>query len=60
MLMNPVDMLIYDKTICIFLIIAIITTYTEVKFINASMSTLGALDKFCDSLLAVLSDLDTA
>ena len=31
----------------------------EVKFINVSMVALGALDKPCDFLLAMLNDLDT-
>ena len=33
--------------------------YTEVKFINVSISALGAEDKSCDPLLSMLSDLDT-
>ena len=38
---------------------ALHATYREVKFINASMSALGALDRSCDSFLAMLNDLDT-
>ena len=38
---------------------ALQATYREVKFINVSMSDLGAMDKSCDSQLALLNDLDT-
>ena len=41
------------------LIQALQTTYREVKFVNVSMSALGALDESCDSLLAMVNDLDT-
>ena len=34
-------------------------TYREVKFVNVSMNALGALDRSCDSLLAMLNDLNT-
>ena len=37
---------------------ALRATYREVKFVNVSMSALGALDKSCDSLLAMLNNLD--
>ena len=38
---------------------ALQATYGEVKLVDVSMSTLGALDKSSDSLLAMLSDFDT-
>ena len=34
--------------------------YQEVKFVNVSMSALGALDSSCDSLMELLEDLDFA
>ena len=43
----------------ILLIHTLQATYTEVKFLNVSMSALGALDNSCDSLLSMLNDIDT-
>ena len=34
------------------------SSYQEVKFVNVSMSALGALDSSCDSLMELLEDLD--
>ena len=36
------------------------SSYQEVKFVNVSMSALGALDSSCDSLMEMLEDLDFA
>ena len=36
------------------------SSYQEVKFVNVSMSALGALDSSCDSLMELLEDLDFA
>ena len=46
--------------IIIIIVHSLSSAYQEVKFINVSMSALGALDSSCDSLMELLEDLDFA
>ena len=40
------------------LVASLSSSYSEVKFINVSMSALGVFDKSCESLTKMLKDLD--
>ena len=42
------------------LVLSLSSSYQEVKFVNVSMSALGALDSSCDSLMELVEDLDFA